>query len=337
VLNNGQGSSYRDWFQNLRFGGRSPYGDPFTYEGWNGHYELIRLNLSNAAVRDHLFGAVETWIRDFGIDGLRLDAADCISLDFLKALAAFCRSRRPGFWLMGEVVHGDYRRWANPETLDSVTNYECYKGLYSSHADRNYFEIAYSLNRQFGEGGLYAGLPLYAFADNHDVNRVASNLTQPAHLYPLYCLLFTMPGVPSIYYGSEWGLKGCRANGDDRPLRPHLKLAEAPQSGSTADLARTIARLAQVRLATTALRHGNYQQLYVNHQQLAFTRQTAEQKAFVLVNASDKPAAFDFPTGSAGRLEDLLNPGDIFPIHDGKAHVEKVWPNWARILLLHDR
>ncbi len=307
----------------------------FRSEGWDGHYELVKLNLGHPAVRDHLFSAVETWIRDFGIDGLRLDAADCISLDFLKALAAFCRSRRPDFWLMGEVVHGDYRRWANPETLDSVTNYECYKGLYSSHADRNYFEIAYSLNRQFGEGGLYTGLPLYAFADNHDVNRVASNLTQPAHLYPLYCLLFTIPGVPSIYYGSEWGLKGCRANGDDRPLRPHLNLDEAPQAGSNPDLARAIARLAQVRLATPALRHGNYQQLYVNHQQLAFTRQTAEQKVFVLVNASDKPASFDFPTGGAGHLQDLLNPRDVFPIHAGKAHVDKVWPNWARILVLH--
>ena len=107
---------------------------------------------------------------------------------------------------MGEAVRGNYRTWTEGSTLDSVTNYECYKGLYSSHVDRNYFEIAYALNRQFGDGGLYCDIPLYNFADNHDVNRVASNLTNPAQLHTLYCLLFTMPGVPSIYYGSEWGL-----------------------------------------------------------------------------------------------------------------------------------
>ena len=63
--------------------------------------------------------------------------------------------------------------------LDSVTNYECYKGLYSSLVERNYFEIAYALNRQFGPDGIYRGLPLYNFADNHDVNRVASSLRNP--------------------------------------------------------------------------------------------------------------------------------------------------------------
>jgi len=76
--------------------------------------------------------------------------------------------------LMGEVVHGDYRQWANPGALDSVTNYEAYKGLFSSLNDCNYFEIAYALQRQFGAGGLYTGLPLYNFVDNHDVDRVVS-------------------------------------------------------------------------------------------------------------------------------------------------------------------
>ncbi|HEX7568085.1 MAG TPA: alpha-amylase family glycosyl hydrolase, partial [Anaerolineaceae bacterium] len=233
LLEHGESSPYRDWFCNLRFDRRSPYNDPFSYEGWNGHYELVKLNLGNPQVRDHLFGAVETWVCQFDIDGLRLDAADCLDLNFLKELSAFCRSLKPDFWLMGEVIHGDYRRWANPETLDSVTNYECYKGLYSSHVDRNYFEIAYALNRQSGPGGIYRDLLLYNFADNHDVDRVASSLANPAHLYTLYILLFSMPGVPSIYYGSEWGIEGKKSNGSDLPLRPWLDLdqlaRQAPQ------------------------------------------------------------------------------------------------------------
>ncbi len=142
VRQNGQASRFRDWFAGLRFDGTNHHRDPFSYDTWNGHESLVKLNLSHPEVRSHLLGAVETWIRDFGIDGLRLDAADHVDLGFLRELAGFCRSLRPDFWLMGEVVHGDYRRWANPACLDSVTNYEAYKGLYSSHNDHNYFEIA---------------------------------------------------------------------------------------------------------------------------------------------------------------------------------------------------
>lgn len=325
-------SAYCGWFQGLDFRRTSPCGDPFAYEGWNGHYELVKLNLGNPAVRAHLLDAVSMWIDTFAIDGLRLDAADCIEIDFLQALAAHCKRLRRDFWLLGEVIHGDYRRWANAGTLDSTTNYECYKGLYSSHVDVNYFEIAYSLNRQFGEGGLYRGLPLYAFADNHDVDRVASRLSDPAHLYPLYCLLFAMPGVPSIYYGSEWGIQGRKSNGSDAPLRPCLDLDAAARLPHR-ELAETIARLARIRLGSPALKYGDYRQLDVRHEQLAFARQAGDQCVLVLVNAAAQPAAFRIPVPARGsRLVDLLNGGDAFPIANGQATVDPVWPRWARIL-----
>ncbi len=150
VQKNGSASPYCGWFHNLNFGGGSPLGDPFWYEGWQGHYNLVKLNLRNPDVVSHLLGAVGMWIDEFGIDGLRLDAADCVDMDFFHQLRNYCKGRNPDFWLMGEIIHGDYNRWANPGALDSVTNYECRKGLYSSHNDKNYFEIAYSLNRQIG-------------------------------------------------------------------------------------------------------------------------------------------------------------------------------------------
>ena len=230
----GEGSPYRDWFAGVSFDGPGPRGDGFRYEGWEGNLDLVRLELRNPRVREHLFQAVQGWVEQFAIDGLRLDVAYLLDPEFLGELGRLCRSLKPDFWLLGEVIHGDYRRWAAPGLLDSTTNYECYKGLYSSHNDHNYFEIAYALNRQFGEGGIYRDLPLYGFADNHDVDRVASRLEEPGHLFPLYCLLFTMPGVPSIYYGSEWGIEGRRTDRDDRhcvrlwtssecPDRPHTR------------------------------------------------------------------------------------------------------------------
>ena len=182
VQEKGSASKYCGWFHNLNFGGQSPCGDNFWYEGWNGHYNLVKLNLRNPQVVEHLFDAVNYWIDEFEIDGIRFDAADSMDFEFFKRIRAMCKGKKSDFWLMGEIIFGDYKRWANPEMLDSVTNYECYKGLYSSHNDANYFEIDYSINRQFGKSGIYKGINLYNFVDNHDVNRLASTLKNPEHI-----------------------------------------------------------------------------------------------------------------------------------------------------------
>ena len=325
----GQSSEFRDWFAGLSFDGRSPYGDPFSYEGWAGHFDLVRLNLANADVRNHLLAAVRSWIVDFGIDGLRLDAADVVDLDFQRELAAWCRSIEPDFFLFGEVVHGDYRRWANPETLDATTNYEAFKGLYSSLKDRNCFEIAYSLNRQFGSGGLYRDLPLYNFADNHDQDRVASRLPESRLLYPLHLLLFTMPGIPSIYYGSEWGLRDARRPGDDGPVRPALDLREMRDGAAPEpDLAPTIARLSRLRREIPGLRRGGYRQLFVAAEQLGFVRELDGARVAVLLNTSSAPARVSVPELGAGTWRDALNGGTV----DGSAPVE-IPPSWGRVLI----
>lgn len=291
LLEHGERSVYCDWFAGVDFSRRSPYGDPFAYADWNGHASLVKLNLANPAVREHLFTTVEQWVHTFGVDGLRLDAADALDPRFMRDLSSFRRERGFDLWLLGEVIHGDYRHWVNHEMLDSVTNYECYKGLYSSHNDRNYFEIAYSLNRQFGPEGIYRGLPLYAFADNHDVERVVSTLHNAQHLTPLYALLFTMPGVPSLYYGSEWGLGGQKGH-DDWPLRPALPQPSLV-SAAVPELEATVRRFAYLRRESAALRRGDYRQLHVAHEQFAFARRYGDEQVIVAVNASAEPAQLE--------------------------------------------
>ncbi|HVN28614.1 MAG TPA: alpha-amylase family glycosyl hydrolase, partial [Candidatus Binataceae bacterium] len=271
VRDRGRDSRYCDWYH-LDFSRRSPCGEPFHYKGWAGNYDLAKLNLKNAAVRKHLFEAVSSWIEHFDIDGLRLDVADGLDSDFIHELSEHCRRIKPDFWLMGEVVHGDYRNWARPGALASTTNYEAYKGLWSSLNDRNYFEIAYSLNREFGAEGIYRGIPLYNFVDNHDVSRAASILREPAHLYPLYALLMTMPGVPSIYYGSEFGIEACKQRGTDAPLRPALDIRMLRRSGRHPDLCDAIGRLISLRHQHRALQVGDYTQLHVAAEQFAFSR-----------------------------------------------------------------
>lgn len=98
----GQRSKYKDWFSNVDFTKRSPLGDAFTYDAWNGHYQLVELNLKNREVTEYLFGAVQQWITDYEIDGLRLDAADILDFDFMKDLSTFCKKSKSDFWLLGD-------------------------------------------------------------------------------------------------------------------------------------------------------------------------------------------------------------------------------------------
>ncbi len=333
VLAHGAQSPYCSWFAGLDFTGRSPWDDPFAYAGWKGHFDLVKLNLDHVPVRQHLFQAVESWIRDWHIDGLRLDAADCIDKSFLRALAAHCRAIDPAFWLMGEVVAGEYRDWMGAEMLDSVTNYICYKGLYSSHVDRNYFEIASSLNRLFGKEGTCRDWLLYNFVDNHDVDRVASRLTNPTHLYPLYCLLFTMPGIPSIYYGSEWGIAGQRTKASDTALRPAIDPATLARQAPHPDLAAAITRLAAVRSGSSALRLGGYEPLHVAHRQLVFARRRDDETTIVALNAADTPVTLTvrLPESSRDQLVDLLNPGERCATRNNCCTMT-IPPTWARIL-----
>jgi cyclomaltodextrinase / maltogenic alpha-amylase / neopullulanase len=333
LQNNGQKSAFKDWFHGLDFENSSPYNDPFSYEGWNGHHSLVKLNLHNPEVRQHLLDAVHNWIQVYDIDGLRLDAADCLTLGFLEELAVFSKNQRPDFWLLGEIIHGDYRQWANDKTLDSVTNYECYKGLWSSHNDHNYYEIAFSLQRQFGSQGIYKNLPLYNFADNHDVDRLASTLDNPAHLYPLHCLLFTIPGVPSIYYGSEWGLEGKKKDGNDGPLRPALDISLAAQDSSNPGLASAISQLAAIRKNSDALRHGSYQEIFVSSEQFAFSRQTADEKVIVVINSADQPVTLEIKLSGTRHthFRDLLNHEKTYSAENDSLLIE-IAPCWAAIL-----
>lgn len=285
IQENRENSKYRDWFS-VNFGGDSPYGDGFWYEGWEGHYELVKLNLRNEEVIQHIFSCVRDWIGEFGIDGIRLDVAYMLDRDFIRRLSRFVKGIRPDFFLLGEIIHGDYNEIVGEDKLDSCTNYECYKGLYSSFNSLNMFEIAHSLNRQFGpeHWTLYRDKHLVIFADNHDVDRIASTLTKPEHLPLLYGLMFAMPGIPCIYYGSEWGAKGKKQGGDDNPLRPSF---DEPVSN---DLTKIVSIFAEIHRREEALIYGTYKQIALNNGQIIFLRDYRGQRIFVAINAADTSA-----------------------------------------------
>lgn len=335
LVSKGHASPYADWFAGVDFEKKSPFGDPFSYEGWNGHLHLVKFNLGNPEVRAHLFEAVGRWIEEYDLDGLRLDAADVIDKGFLRDLAAFCRTKKTDFWLMGEVIHGNYGEWAPGAGLDAVTNYELFKGLWSSHNDGNYFEVAWSLNRQFGPEGIYRGRRFFTFGDNHDVDRLASTLTDPGHLFPHAILTATVPGIPAVYYGTEAGIEGKKTPHGDEALRPALApgdLDNLPHQ-SLRDLWR---RLAVLRAQEEALRTGGYLQASVAHRQLAFWRMPSGsgRPVLVAVNSDREPAPFsiDLPPGTpSGPWVDLLNPARP-AVSQGRL-AGTLWPRWGSIFV----
>jgi len=300
VLEKRWDSQYKDWF-NISFDGNSNYNDGLWYEGWEGNYDLVKLNLYNDAVVNHIFNAVEGWIKEFDIDGIRLDVAYCLDKGFLRRLREFTDSKKADFFLVGEVLHGEYGRMLNEMNIHSVTNYQCYKGLHSSMNSYNLYEIVHSLLRLFGpeDWTVARGRHLLSFCDNHDVSRVASILQNENHLPLIYALVFGMPGIPIVYYGSEWGAKADKSEGD-----PALRACfEEPVWNNLCDF---ISKLAEAKKNSKALNYGGMRSVVLTNKQCIFERKTDEERVLVCVNIDGNEYTAHYDAG-CGMGIDLIS------------------------------
>ena len=298
VLKNRWDSPYKDWFH-ISFDGNSNYNDGLWYEGWEGNFDLVKLNLRNEDVIQYLLESVKFWIEYFDIDGIRLDVAYMVDRDFMRRLRGHCNSLKDEFFLVGEMIHGDYNQLIQPDMLDSATNYECYKGMYSSFNSMNMFEINHSLQRQFGTEPwcLYTGKWLMSFVDNHDVSRIASALTNENHLPLIYAMLMAMPGIPCIYYGSEWGAKGDKKDGDPG-LRPAF---DKPVWN---ELSEYISKAVKIRSSERALMYGGFKSAFLTNRQCVMERTCDGERVLVAINADENGFDAHFDIG-CGRLRDL--------------------------------
>lgn len=313
---NRENSQYKDWYCNVNFWGNNEYNDGFSYDNWGGYNLLVKLNQKNPAVVDYICDVIRFWVSEFDVDGIRLDAADVLDFDFMKALRRTANEVKPDFWLMGEVIHGDYSRWVNGETLHSVTNYTLHKALYSGHNDHNYFEIAHTVRRLQNMGTL----KLYNFVDNHDVERIYTKLTNKAHFAPVHVLLYTLPGVPSIYYGSEFGIEGRKEYGSDDSLRPALNIEDYKDSVKTNPCTALITALGKVRQAVPALSYGSYDELMLTNRQFAYARDLDGTRVIVSVNNDDAPAGMHLAAGNCAAYIGALS-GEKVSVQDGHINI----------------
>ena len=297
---NREASPYKDWFK-VNYAGDSPFGDGFWYEGWEGHYELVKLNLEDPEVQNYLLESIDLWFKEFDIDGIRLDVAYLLPLWFIDKVKQRIRSLKPDAFLLGEVLGDNARRFYDQGHVDAITDYPLYKALWSSLNSLNFFELAHTIKRTYGE--MYRGLQLFSFADNHDVERIASKLTDPKKLPLVYDLLFTLPGIPCIYYGSEWGFKADKSQGDPA-LRPCF---DKPEWNELTDI---IANLCRAKEGSNALAYGDFKSLLLTNRQCIFERKTGEDRALIVINADENPYHADF-NARAGKATDALTGKEI--------------------------
>lgn len=314
-----EGSRYCGWYCGLNFYGNTEYNDGFSYENWGGHNLLVKLNQRNGEVSDYICDTIRFWVLEFDIDGLRLDAADVLDFDFMKKLRWLANEVKPEFYLMGEVIHGQYGRWVNGEMLHSVTDYALHKGLFSGHNDHNYFEIAHTVKRSYEMVSAADVNRLYNFTDNHDVERITTKLNNKEHYFPVHILLYTLPGVPSMYYGSEFGIEGRKEQGSDASLRPAIDLKDYADYIEKDKRTALIARLGEIRKQQKALSYGGYRELRLTNRQYAFARDMDGETVTVAVNNDENTAYMDIPAPEGEYTELLSGTGTH---SDGNIHAE---------------
>nr|WP_296155309.1 alpha-amylase family glycosyl hydrolase [uncultured Blautia sp.] len=316
IQQNREHSRYLNWYCNVNFHGNNEYNDGFSYENWGGYNLLVKLNQRNPEVRDYICDVIRFWVSEFDVDGIRLDAADVLDFDFMRALRRTAEEVKEDFWLMGEVIHGDYSRWVNGETLHSVTNYALHKALYSGHNDHNYFEIAHTVKYLQNMGNL----DLYNFVDNHDVERIYTKLSNKAHFAPVHVLLYTLPGIPSIYYGSEFGIEGKKERSSDDSLRPALELDDYRDALKENPCTALVAALGRIRQETPALSYGSYTELQLTNRQYAFARDFDGVRVIVTVNNDDCDAGMNLAAGNAAEYAGMLT-GQKVSVDNGRIQI----------------
>lgn len=321
IKKNRENSPYRDWYRGVNFGGNNEYNDGFSYENWGGYNLLVKLNQLNPAVKDYIADVIRFWVEEFDIDGLRLDAADVLEFDFMKHLRYVANTvGKEEFYLMGEVIHGEYNRWVNDEMLHSVTNYPLHKALYSGFNSKNFFEIAHTSKRICDMGlNRPEGRHLYNFCDNHDVERIINKLNNRDHWKQVQILLYTMPGIPSVYYGSEFGIEGKKENGSDASLRPAIDLKDYADAYESNEFTKTIAALGKAREEELAFSYGTYRELTLTTTNYAFERAQGDGRGIVCLNNSDDEAHFDVEAVN-GTYMGVLS-GEEFEVSDGRLRV----------------
>ncbi|GEK80622.1 alpha-amylase family glycosyl hydrolase [Agrococcus baldri] len=275
-------------------------------EVFEGHGALVELDHDSQATEDLVVEAMRHWL-ERGADGWRLDAAYAVPPEFWARVLPRVREHHPDAWFLGEVIHGDYPAIVDASTIDSLTQYELWQGIWHGIADRNLFELEHAIGRA---NALLETFVPYTFLGNHDVTRIASAVG-PELVPHALAVLATVAGTPAIYAGDEYGwqaVKEEREGGDDA-VRPEFP-AEPP---SPDDLDASARHLLDVHRELLALRRRNpwlttarTDAVHVANTAIVLRTATGDAGLITALNLADEPVtmpAADASQVSAGECE----------------------------------
>ncbi len=240
VVEGGPSAPEAEWFDLTWPDDWSPGVEP-EYSRFEGHGPLVELNHDSDVVVEHVVDVMRFWLGR-GVDGWRLDAAYAVAPEFWARVLPRVRQKHPKAWFVGEVIHGDYADIVARSSMDTVTQYELWKAIWSSVQDTNFHELAHALGRH--SMFMETFVP-QTFVGNHDVTRIVDAAGGPAEAVLAAAVLFTVPGIPSIYYGDEQGFTGVKTateSGDDavRPPMPQTPDKLLPYGAAVHDAYRAL-------------------------------------------------------------------------------------------------
>ncbi|MEE6177401.1 alpha-amylase family protein [Mycobacterium sp. 050134] len=272
-------------------------GRPGRFHTFEGHEGLITLNHDNPDVADYVVDVMAHWLGR-GADGWRLDAAYAVPQAFWASTLPRVRERHPDAWFVGELIHGDYAAAVRAATFDSATQYELWKAIWSSLNDGNFFELDWALQRH---NDFLASFAPLTFIGNHDVTRIASQLTRREHAAHALVVLLTVGGVPSVYAGDELGFRGVkeeRCGGDDA-VRPEFGSPPMELDAFGIEMWELYRYLIGLRRRHPWLHGASTGAVRLENRGYLYETRSGENALLVALNISDEPQRFTLDWGRA--------------------------------------
>jgi cyclomaltodextrinase / maltogenic alpha-amylase / neopullulanase len=280
---------------------RDRQGRVATFEGHDG---LLALDHSNPDVAEYVATVMTHWL-DLGADAWRLDAAYAVPPEFWPGVLDRVRRAHPDVYVLGEMLHGDYAGYVQRSGLDSVTQYELWKAIWSSISDVNFFELDWTLRRH---NELLATFVPYTFVGNHDVSRLATAIADPRHRMHAVALLFCLGGTPAVYYGDELGLTGRKEDrvGGDDAVRPTFPSRPEPPTGVAADVLRGHQQLIGMRRQHPWLHTARSETVALTNETLILRMTGTDATIVLALSLADAPLDVEAPgTVLAGTAREL--------------------------------
>lgn len=211
VKEKGPQSEYWDWFMINEWpfreeGGCAQAKQYYTFAFFDG---MPKLNTNNPKVREYLIGICENWVRNYDVDGIRLDVANEISHAFCKELRSHLKAIKPDIYILGEIWH-DAMPWLRGDEFDAVMNYPLAESIKDFWIDKSLTneDFEYTINRCYTGYMQQTNDVLFNLLDSHDTKRLRSDVKNLDEYFQQLAVLFTMPGSPCIYYGTEIAMEG---------------------------------------------------------------------------------------------------------------------------------